>query len=62
MRVRYQYLCEMSEDGIINFAHCPTKEMVADLCTKPMGGAQFRYLRSKLLNIPQTSEYSKYNV
>lgn len=62
MRVRYQYLCEMSEDGIIKFAHCPTKLMIADICTKPMGGAQFRYLRAKLLNIPQTPEYSKYNV
>ena len=60
MRVRYQYLCEMSEDGVITFVHCPTDRMIADLCTKPIGGNQFRYLRSKLLNIPQTSEYSKY--
>jgi Fe2+ transport system protein FeoA len=62
MRVRYQYLCEMSEDGIIRFAHCPTKEMIADICTKPMGGKLFKYLRSKLLNIPQTSPYERYNV
>jgi hypothetical protein len=62
MRVRYQYLHEMNEDGVITFNHCPTEVMTADICTKPMGGSLFRRLRALLLNIPQTSEYSKYNV
>jgi hypothetical protein len=52
MRVRYQYLAELSSDGTIMFAHCPTGEMIADLGTKPIGGQVFKHLRRLMLNLP----------
>ena len=32
--------------------HCPTKEMVADIYTKPLNGELFRQLRAKIMNCP----------
>jgi hypothetical protein len=50
MRVRYGYLTELLQSGVITIQHMPTEEMTADLLTKPIGGNVFRKLRAKLLN------------
>lgn len=50
MRVRYGYLTELLNSGVITIQHMPTAEMTADLLTKPIGGKVFRKLRAKLLN------------
>jgi hypothetical protein len=50
MRVRYGYLTELLNSGVITIQHMPTEEMTADLLTKPIGGNVFRKLRAKLLN------------
>jgi hypothetical protein len=48
-RVRYNFIRELIQDGIINLQHCPTELMLADLCTKPIGGQAFRTKRDALL-------------
>ena len=40
-----QYL----DDGVMKIEHCPTKEMLADILTKPLVGEHFRILRDMLL-------------
>lgn len=46
--IRYHFIREAVEDGIVKLTYCPTKQMVADILTKPLPRGQFELLRSKL--------------
>lgn len=43
--IRYHYVREATQEGTINLVYCPTKEMIADLLTKPLSRGQFEILR-----------------
>ena len=47
--IRYFFIKQYLEDGTMRIEHCPTKEMLADILTKPLVGEQFRILRDMLL-------------
>lgn len=47
--IRYFFIKQYLEDGTMKIEHCPTKEMLADILTKPLVGEQFRILRDMLL-------------
>ena len=49
-RVRYNFISELVQAGTLQLDHCPTDLMLADLCTKPIGGQAFRTKRDALLN------------
>ena len=49
IRVRYHYLQERILNGDIRLCYKPTKEMIADILTKPLGGQNFTDLRQNLL-------------
>ena len=44
------------KDKEVNVKYLPTKEMVADILTKPLQGKLYRKLRTLILNISQSSE------
>ena len=46
--IKFHFVQEKIEDGTIDPVYCPTKEMIADILTKPLPKGQFEYLRSKL--------------
>jgi hypothetical protein len=48
--IRYFFMRNRAEMGDIDLVYTATKEMVADVPTKPLQGHQFNELRSKLLN------------
>jgi hypothetical protein len=50
-RVRYNFIKELLDSGIIELQRCPSNLMLADLCTKPIGGQAFRDKRDNLLNV-----------
>jgi hypothetical protein len=50
INIRYYFVKERVEKGDIEFKYVPTDEMLADILTKPLQGAQFIKLRDKLLN------------
>lgn len=47
---KYFFLREKNELGRLDIVHTPTKEMIADLFTKPINGKQFVTLRNEILN------------
>ena len=44
--IRFHFIREAQEEGIIDTVYCPTSEMVADLLTKPIPRGQFEKLRT----------------
>ena len=46
--IRYHFIREAVEDGTVRLTYCPTKDMVADILTKPLPKGQFQLLRAKL--------------
>ena len=49
IQVRFFFVKQYLDDKVMKISHCPTKEMIADICTKPLQGEQFRVLRDMLL-------------
>jgi hypothetical protein len=50
MRVRWHFFRELLDDNFIKCEHIDTNLMVADVLTKPMGGAKFREFRRIMMN------------
>ncbi|GMG18459.1 unnamed protein product [Phytophthora fragariaefolia] len=46
--IRYHFVREKVEDSQVVLEYCSTKDMLADLMTKPITAVQFDFLRSKL--------------
>lgn len=46
--VKYHYIREKVNDKLLELEFIPTKEMTADILTKPLPAPQFRKLRTKL--------------
>ena len=52
INARYFFIKDKIERGEVEVLYCPTKEMRADINTKPLQGTPFRTLRGQLMNIP----------
>jgi hypothetical protein len=50
IQIRFYYVRELIEQREINIVYLSTKEMLADLLTKPMTGWLFKTLRDQILN------------
>ncbi len=50
--IRYFYVKDLIDRGLITIEHCISEEMIADFFTKPMQGARFQIFRDLILNIP----------
>ena len=48
--IRYFWVKDRVESKEVEVVYCPTEEMIADILTKPIVGAQFIALRNMLLN------------
>ena len=49
IKVRYFWLKELIDGGLLELFYVPTDELVADILTKPLTGWKFQYLLQKLL-------------
>uniref|UniRef100_A0AAV1VFB9 Copia protein n=1 Tax=Peronospora matthiolae TaxID=2874970 RepID=A0AAV1VFB9_9STRA len=57
--IRYHFVREKVADGQVLLQYCATKDMKADLMTKPISAAQFDYLRGMLgIKTPRSAEAS----
>ncbi len=50
MRISWHFIRELLDDNFIKCEHIETNLMVADLLTKPMGGAKFKEFRRIMMN------------
>ena len=58
MKIRYFYIKEKVDQGIIEIQHQGTEEMWADLLTKPITNKKkFAIMRSKILNLQPGDKY-----
>jgi hypothetical protein len=57
MNVRFFYIKELVDSGMITIEHCPTSHMLADFFTKPLQDHQFRKLRDQIMNLDSSSPY-----
>ncbi len=46
--VRYHFIRQLPEDGIIDATYVPSKEQKADLFTKPLPKSDFKRMRKEL--------------
>ncbi|CAI5799470.1 Retrovirus-related Pol polyprotein from transposon TNT 1-94 [Podarcis lilfordi] len=46
--VKYHYIRQMIQDGLVELSYCSTQEMTADILTKPLPRESFQNLRVKL--------------
>ena len=46
--VRYHFLCDLTNEGIIDLVHCRSEDQVADIMTKPLKLNAFEKLRGLL--------------
>ena len=49
IQVRFFFVKQRLDNKVMKTSHCPTKEMIADILTKPIQGEQFKALRDMLL-------------
>jgi hypothetical protein len=50
IKAKFFFIKDRINAGEMKVTHCPTKEMWADVYTKPLQGGAFRLTRSKLMN------------
>jgi len=54
--IRYYYVKDLIDRGVIRVSHCLSENMIADFFTKPLQGKHFVKLRDIILNLSSTSE------
>lgn len=54
--IKFHYVCEAVENGVIDLMYCPTEQMAADILTKPLTRQHFETLRLEMgiKNVPIT--------
>ena len=55
--IRYFFITDRIAKKEVRVEHCPTKDMLADMFTKPLQGALFRKLRNRVLNIKDSTAW-----
>ncbi len=50
IKAKFFFIKDRIDAGEMKVTHCPTKEMWANVLTKPLQGRAFRLMRSKLMN------------
>ena len=48
--------------GDVKVSYCPTHDMIGDFFTKPLQGAQFVRMRSKILNLPSDASVTVHRI
>ena len=55
INIRYFFITDMKEKGLISIKYCPTDDMLGDFMTKPLHGSKFKGFRNRIMNLPPTT-------
>jgi hypothetical protein len=55
INVRYFFITDMKEKGLISIRYCPTDDMLGDFMTKPLHGSKFSGFRKQIMNLTPTT-------
>jgi hypothetical protein len=55
INIRYFFITDMKDKGLLSIRYCPTDDMLGDYHTKPLHGAKFKGFRHQLMNLPPTT-------
>ena len=58
--IRYVFVTDKIKKGDVKISYCPTHKMIGEFFTKPLQGAQFVHMRSKILNLPSDAGVTVY--
>ena len=56
IEIKYQYICDMVEKGVVKLQYVAIDEQVADVLIKPLSEVKFEYFRDKLGVVPRKRE------
>ena len=56
IEIKYQYIRDMVEKGVVKLQYVATDEQVADVLTKPLSKVKFEYFKDKLGVVPRKRE------
>ena len=56
IEIKYQYIRDMAEKGVVKLQYIATDEQVAGVLTKPLSKVKFEYFRDKLRVVPRKRE------
>jgi hypothetical protein len=48
IEIKYHFIREMVQKGVVNLQYVPTSEQVVDVSTKPLYRVKFEYFRDKI--------------
>jgi hypothetical protein len=51
LSIRYHFVADLIKRGEVAIEYCPTRDMIADILTKPLVGEQFANLRNRLVHV-----------
>ena len=56
IEIKYQYIRDMVEKGVVKLHYIATDEQIADILTKPLSRLKLEYFRDKLGVVPHKRE------
>jgi hypothetical protein len=57
--IRYFYVKDLLDHGIVSLSHCVSEDMLAGFFTKPIQGKRFQVIRDAILNIDDSSDENR---
>ena len=56
IEIKYQYIHDMVEKGVVELLYIATEQQIADVLTKPLSRLKLEYFRDKLGVVPRMRE------
>ena len=57
LNIRYFFVTDQVEKGIVNIVYCPTDKMVSDFMTKPVQGTKYKTFEREIMGLMFTMIY-----
>ena len=59
LNIRYFFVTDQVEKGVINIIYCPTDKMVGDFMTKPVQGTKYKMFEREIMGLTFNMIYAE---